>query len=203
MADGSTSTTLQSGLTYQNCLQSLKGKFVKNGEESMEELTSEDLLKNDYIGLLFTASWSPPCKLFVPLLVESYKKIRQVKGDTSFEIVLVTHDRQEKDWKHFFATMPWVSLPWSDVAAANALKINFNVGQIPRLVIIGNDGNILMENARGGEHGFGFGCDPLKAYDAIRNCTAKEGKAGAKEEKGIRKSEIGGSMTVAVDGDGS
>ena len=42
-------------------------------------------------------------------------------AERTLEIVLVSSDRTQEEWKRHHQVMPWMSLPW-DVARANALR---------------------------------------------------------------------------------
>ena len=49
--------------------------------------------------------------------------------------MLVSSDRDEKEWKKNFSTMPWMSLPWGD-ERADKLRAKFNILGVPVLVIL-------------------------------------------------------------------
>jgi len=63
-------------------------------------------------GLYFSAHWCPPCRGFTPELDKFYKQIKKKVGDM-FEIVFVSSDRSEEEWKNYFAEMPWLAIPFS------------------------------------------------------------------------------------------
>jgi hypothetical protein len=48
-----------------------------------------------------------PCKGFTPGLVEFYKKSRDEKN---FEVIFVSMDKSEEDFKKYYAEMPWLAL---------------------------------------------------------------------------------------------
>merc|ERR1719235_1220551 len=81
-----------------NCIGSLRGNFLRGGGGQVK---SEELLKHQLIAIFFSASWCPPCKQFMPILAEGYKKIRDEHGELAFEVIFVTHDRHERDWKAY------------------------------------------------------------------------------------------------------
>jgi len=56
--------------------------------------------------------------------VESYKKLKQAGKD--FEIIFCSSDRDEDSFKEYFATMPWISLPFND-PRKKALSRHFDV----------------------------------------------------------------------------
>mmetsp|Transcript_22706 Transcript_22706/g.53502 ORF Transcript_22706/g.53502 Transcript_22706/m.53502 type:complete len:186 (-) Transcript_22706:163-720(-) len=129
-------------------------------------------LASTLIGLYFSASWCPPCHYFAPILAQAYKQIRDTHGASSFEVVLIPLDTDENMWQLHMAKMPWMSLPLKNREAIVKLFTTFCVTEAPRLVILDSTGTVIRENARGGE-GFGFGCDPLRAYEKLMEDLAK------------------------------
>lgn len=57
----------------------------------------------------------PPCKGFTPRLVDFYNKVNE--AGKNFEIVFSSGDRNEASFKEYFATMPWLALPFQDQRA--------------------------------------------------------------------------------------
>merc|ERR1712176_120681 len=75
-----------------------------------EPTSGASILKNQFIGIYFSASWCPPCREFTTIMKDSYKQIRSKYGDSSFEIVLAPLDTNETDWVEYRKGMPWYSL---------------------------------------------------------------------------------------------
>lgn len=68
--------------------------------------------KDSIIGIYFSAEWCPPCKGFTPKLVEFYTKIKEKENISKFQIVFVSWDKDESAFQEYFATMPWLALPF-------------------------------------------------------------------------------------------
>lgn len=68
--------------------------------------------KDKVIGIYFSADWCPPCKGFTPKLVEFYNKLKGSEQNLKFEIVFVSWDKDEHAFTEYFATMPWLALPF-------------------------------------------------------------------------------------------
>ena len=86
----------------------------------------------------FSAHWCPPCRGFTPKLAEWYKKdpahvlhaataptcifhwcsVCQDLQGKGLEIVFVSADRSEEEFKEYFAEMPWLALDFSQKAAS-------------------------------------------------------------------------------------
>ena len=47
----------------------------------------------------------PPCRRFTPELAEYYKQMKEKVGD-KLEIVFVSSDRSEDEWREYFGEMP-------------------------------------------------------------------------------------------------
>eukprot|EP00438_Fugacium_kawagutii_P002871 Skav222165 [mRNA] locus=scaffold3048:77360:86688:- [translate_table: standard] len=131
------------------------------------EVISATQLTNDLIGLYFSASWCPPCQYFVHILGQGYKVIRETHGPQAMEVIMVPLDVDEKLWELHMSKMPWLSIPLKSREVIVKLFTAHCITEVPRLMFLDSAGTIVSDNARGGEHGFGFGCDPLHAYDKL------------------------------------
>ncbi len=93
----------------------------------------------------FSAHWCPPCRNFTPVLAELYKKWNA--NGKQIEIIFVTSDRDEKSFNEYFATMPWLAIPFGD-PSIKVWKTKCEVSGIPTLAVIGTDGSVLTTDAR-------------------------------------------------------
>lgn len=96
--------------------------------------------------LYFSASWCPSCKGFTPQLMEFYENHAK---DKNFEVIWVSWDEEEDDYKEYFDKMPWLALPFADRQDKEALSKQFDVQTIPTLVELNADsGDVLTTKAR-------------------------------------------------------
>ena len=95
--------------------------------------------------LYFSAQWCPPCRAFLPKLIEAYHKIKA--KDSAFEVVFISSDGDEGSFEEFFAGMPWLALPFGDSRKA-LLSRKFKVLGIPMLVAIGTSGRTVTKEAK-------------------------------------------------------
>uniref|UniRef100_J3LPM5 protein-disulfide reductase n=1 Tax=Oryza brachyantha TaxID=4533 RepID=J3LPM5_ORYBR len=95
--------------------------------------------------LYFSAKWCPPCRAFLPKLVDEYNKIKEKHND--FEIIFISSDRDQSSYEEFFSGMPWLALPLGDERKQQLGKI-FKIRGIPSLVAIGPDGKTLTKDAK-------------------------------------------------------
>lgn len=97
------------------------------------------------VALYFSAQWCPPCKGFTPTLAAAYNTINQ--GQKQLEIVFVSADQSEEDFKNYFSSMPWLSMVF-DVDAHGDVCDKFDISSIPSLVVLNKDGTVKFPNAK-------------------------------------------------------
>ena len=104
-------------------------------------------LKGQVVGIYFSAHWCPPCRGFTPELVKKYEAIKAAGKD--FEMVFVSSDRSDNDFKEYFGEMPWLALPYADRAMKAELSKCFGVEGIPSLVLLDKDFSVITKKGRG------------------------------------------------------
>jgi len=85
------------------------------------------------VGLYFSAHWCPPCRGFTPKLAEWYTASLKAKG---LEVVFVSSDRDESQFKDYFGEQPWLALPFEARDLKAKLSKKFKVNGIPSFVIL-------------------------------------------------------------------
>ncbi|KAL0212314.1 hypothetical protein RCL1_005940 [Eukaryota sp. TZLM3-RCL] len=123
-----------------------------------ELFANEDLVNNqgqpvplstldnvERIGLYFSASWCPPCRMFTPALIDAYNEMK--KKGKSFEVVLVSADRNEADAAEYLKKMPWLSVRFRG-PAQRSISDRFTIQGIPTLVIIDKEGMEISDSGR-------------------------------------------------------
>jgi len=108
-------------------------------------MSSNFLTKSKYIGLYFSAHWCPPCRAFTPNLVKFYNEVN-IKNK-QIEIIFVSCDKEEKKFKEYFASMPWLTLPFQD-ERIGTLADAYECQGIPYLVILKPDGTLVTNKGR-------------------------------------------------------
>jgi len=93
----------------------------------------------------FSAHWCPPCRGFTPQLAQWYTKDLKDKG---LEIVFVSSDKDEEQFKDYFKEMPWLALDFEDRQRKAQLSSMFGVRGIPALIIVDKDGSVITTEGR-------------------------------------------------------
>jgi len=78
--------------------------------------------------------------------VQWYTKDLKSKG---LEVVFVSSDKDEEQFKDYFKEMPWLALDFEDRKRKAQLSGMFGVSGIPALVVIDKDGSVITKDGRG------------------------------------------------------
>jgi len=121
------------------------GSKLLKGDATVD--TADALSGLDAVGIYFSAHWCPPCRGFTPVLAEKYKVLKE--AGKKFEIVFASSDRDEGEFKNYYAEMPWLGLPYSERDLKKKLAAEHNCSGIPYLVILdGNTGKTITTEGR-------------------------------------------------------
>ncbi|KAL4180703.1 hypothetical protein AMTRI_Chr12g233980 [Amborella trichopoda] len=129
-------------MTLESLLMSDDGDFII-GKGGIKVPISELVGKN--VCLYFSAEWCPPCRAFLPKLIEAYNEIKA--NDSNFEIVFISSDQDQGKFDEFFSSMPWLALPFGD-KAKEKLSRTFKIRGIPSLVALDKKGRLVTNDAR-------------------------------------------------------
>lgn len=141
-------------------------KFVDNKNEQIKEL-DDKIFSCTLLGVLFSAEWGSPCRLFNKDLIKIYEEVNE--GDKVLEIIQVSFDRSEEDFKKSIAGLPWKFLAFDNgkteelKAKYEELKKRFNVLTIPKFFPINKEGKILSETGR--EDLMKYGADIVEKWN--------------------------------------
>jgi len=125
--------------------EQMKGQLLSSSGELVDAETQ--LKSTTAFGIYFSAHWCGPCRKFTPVLTETYKKLKA--DGKKFEIVFVSADNSEAEFKEYFGHMPWTSIPFTDKKRIDALNQTFEVEGIPHFVLLdGSTGKVITKNAR-------------------------------------------------------
>ena len=133
-------------------VENLGETLVKREDDQTNEVKTESLIgKDKIIALLFSANWCPPCRTFTTNLIEWYTKLtaqgKVLEG--KFEVVFISSDENETEFKDVFKTMPWYALPFADRDRKKTLTDQYKITGIPSLLFIDSQtGKITSREGR-------------------------------------------------------
>lgn len=154
-------------------------------------------LEGKTVGLYFTVISDRLATDFNLKLLEVYEKLKE-RGQ-NFEIVVISLDNGEEQFKRVFATMPWLALPFKD-RSYEKLERYFEVRDLPTLVIIGPDGKTLSPNAAEFIEDHGIKAYPFNPEKLVEFAEMKRAKLGAQTLESILVSE---ELDFVIAADGS
>jgi len=139
-------------------------------------------LKGKVVGLYFSAHWCPPCRAFTPQLASVYNTLQQ--QGKPFEIVFVSSDKSEQEFKSYLNEMPWKAISFSD-GRRQSLGQKYGVQGIPTLVLLDPDGKTLTTDGRSlissrGAGGFPFGAKIVNEKEIKENKAKEQAAVQAK-----------------------
>lgn len=151
----------------------IKNHYEILGSEFISKQQSHPLPPpgHPFIGVLFTAHWCPPCKIFLPKLIDFYTDL-QIE-EKPFEIVLVPMDKDPSAYNEHWSEMPWLSVPLDQTRCA-MIRDKFNIIGIPTLVIIDTEGRIITNKGR--DHVMTHGSSAYEVWQK-REVEVKEAEA--------------------------
>ncbi|XP_030446830.1 probable nucleoredoxin 2 [Syzygium oleosum] len=95
-------------------------------------------LEGHVVGLYFSANWYSPCRNFNRVLSNAYEQLKTNRSN--FEVVFVSADEDLSAFSSYYSSMPWLTIPFSDLESKKALSRKFDVEDIPCLIILQPDG---------------------------------------------------------------
>jgi len=124
-------------------LVDLLGPSLQQGASEVN--TTEALAGKKAIGLYFSAHWCPPCRQFTPFLCKAYSDNLKAKG---MEIIFVSSDKTQDEFKGYYEEMPWLALPYDNRDLKAKLSKKYKVKGIPSFVVLDGTGELITLNGR-------------------------------------------------------
>ena len=115
-------------------------------DNKQTQLDTSELKDSTIIGILFSASWCPPCKIFVPKLITYYNEVNSTGN--KLKIVFISSDKNKTEFYENFKTHPWLAIDFTDVLYIDKLKRLFNVKGIPKLVLVKKDFSLISTEGK-------------------------------------------------------
>ncbi|TRY75555.1 hypothetical protein TCAL_05657 [Tigriopus californicus] len=118
--------------------------FRKTGNVVPSEMALED---KKIILYFFSARWCPPCRAFLPILVDFYSEL--VKEEEPIEIIFVSGDDNQDEMKTYMKEHhgDWLAIQ-QGTALASDLKKQYKVTGMPSVIVVTKDGQLISRSGR-------------------------------------------------------
>ena len=117
--------------------------FLDNKTEVVKD--NKEVFDCTLLGILFSAGWGSPCRIFYKDLINIYNQMND--GEKIFEIIQISFDAKEEDFKKAITGLPWKFLPLQ-FTGKEELKKKYNVLTIPKFFPIDKTGKSLSDTGR-------------------------------------------------------
>ena len=117
--------------------------FLDNKMEVVKD--NKEVFDCTILGILFSAGWGSPCRIFYKDLINIYNQMND--GEKIFEIIQVSFDAKEEDFKKAISGLPWKFLPLN-FTGKEELKKKYNVLTIPKFFPVDKTGKSLSDTGR-------------------------------------------------------
>jgi len=117
------------------------------GKDGGEAPSASALTEKKMVGLYFSAHWCGPCRAFTPRLITLYNELKSA-GNNDLEIIFISSDRDQEAFNHYYSSMPWLALSFSERDLKSSLSEMFGVEGIPTLIFLDGTGKQLNVNGR-------------------------------------------------------
>ncbi|NXN45839.1 NXNL1 protein, partial [Rhinoptilus africanus] len=130
------------------------GKVLTGNRERDDVETERELgraLENKVLLLYFGSGQCPRCRQFAPILKDFFLRLTDefyVERASQLVLVYVSRDETEEQQSAFLRSMPrrWLALPFGD-AFKRELELRFGVSEVPAVVVLRPDGQVIVGNA--------------------------------------------------------
>ncbi|NXN59565.1 NXNL1 protein, partial [Rynchops niger] len=130
------------------------GKVLTVNRERDEVETERELgraLENKVLLLYFGSGQCPRCRQFAPVLKDFFLRLTDefyVERASQLVLVYVSRDETEEQQSAFLRSMPkrWLAVPFGDTFKRD-LELRFGVSEVPAVVVLRPDGEVIVGNA--------------------------------------------------------
>jgi thiol-disulfide isomerase/thioredoxin len=130
-------------LSHQQVKQLAPDFSLRKPDHSLFTLSS---LKGKYVLLDFWASWCGPCRKEIP----AWKKLYHHYQKKGLEIVAISGDRNEKDWRKALAIegMPWIQVIDSFPSEVRSSIVSdlFGIQLLPHYILLDTNGIVVISS---------------------------------------------------------
>jgi hypothetical protein len=133
--------------------------YINNKNEYIKKF-DEEVFDATLIGLYFSSGWGSPCRIFSKYLINLYNEINE--GEKVLEIIQISFENDEQDFKRSISNLPWKFLPFND-PKIKELQNKYNVLEIPKFIPIDRNGEKMSDYGR--EDLYEYGIDIIEKWN--------------------------------------
>jgi nucleoredoxin len=140
--------------------KSIFGEKEKETLFNNEECNVDEFAGCKYVLLFFSAGWCPPCEQFLQVLKDFYNEVNI--DQKQIEVLYISSDRTEDDFKESYKRMPWLTVPFANPMHKNLIK-KYDIVGVPIIFVLdAQTGFIITKKGRKDICDLGVGC--IKAW---------------------------------------
>lgn len=124
--------------------QILGTRFIDNKQEEVKDIEGE-IFSCNLIGILISANWGSPCRIFEKELIQIYNEVNE--GEKIFEILHISLERKEDEFKKSILTKPWKFFAYNDPKTKELID-RFRILTIPHFFPLNKKGEPISTNSR-------------------------------------------------------
>ena len=154
----------------------LKKKSTLSDKDKETRFITEDCDLTEFatckfVLLFFSAGWCYPCHDFLQVLKDFYSEVNI--DQKVIEVIYVTDDHNDQDFKDNYAKMPWLTFPYSSPMHEN-LKKRFEIIGVPMVLVLDAETGFLITK-KGRKDIFDIGVNCLRNWrEDMPNAMKKE-----------------------------
>ena len=107
------------------------------------------------ICLFWSGGWCPPCRKFLPKLIDFYKQANE--SDRKVEIIFCSQDKNKECFDEYFSQMPWIAHPYTP-KVLQEIGDQYGVSKLPTLLVMNQDATVCIKDGKSEVEAKGAAC---------------------------------------------
>ena len=99
----------------------------------VEDCGLEEFHGCKYVLLFFSAGWCPPCEQFLQVIKDFYSEVNI--DQKLIEVLYISSDKAESEFKETYAKMPWLTVPYSNPLHKSLIS-KFEITGVPIIYVM-------------------------------------------------------------------
>lgn len=115
-------------------------------DKSNDEHTLHSVLADKFVGIYIGAGWDKSAEVFERTLIELHGDVNGRTPQPTFEIVYVSADRSEEEFRTAISHFPFLAMPFTDLVRRKRLMTLFRAELLPRFLLLSPTGERLTDD---------------------------------------------------------